>query len=177
MASSVSDYHFNSTARIGSDSCALDQRTLQNTSLANYHMQRFTMPDANAVQFATSYVGVNYSGHPIDEKVIDTNSRMFLSKDQLSQQLGPLEHETRPYLSVPYLGRGTVNTNMETYLRNGAQHTSRRDLPQTSESSMRKYNTTPLIPDVKKHIQNPTHIIESSWVRGGMSSRDMHRDA
>jgi hypothetical protein len=43
-----------------------------------------------------------------------------------------------------------------------------------------KYQTTPLLPDVKERMTNPSYSVEGvaseGWIRGGVPSRELTRD-
>ena len=62
----------------------------------------------------------------------------------------------------------------------GEAITSKRSVTRLTEKSYLKYHTTPLIPEIKQTIQNPSLMIEGmaseGWIRGGVPSRELTRD-
>ena len=87
----------------------------------------------------------------------------------------------RPFVTVPYLGRGAVNPVMESQIQQGEQNINKRSITNLSEKSYIKYHQTPLLPAVQQRINNPANQIENvasdGWVRGGLPSRELTRDA
>jgi hypothetical protein len=86
----------------------------------------------------------------------------------------------RPFATVPYLGRGSVNPVIEAQILQGEQLTNKRSINNLSEKSYIKYHQTPLLPAIKKMINNPANQIENvasnGWIRGGVPSRELTRD-
>jgi hypothetical protein len=86
----------------------------------------------------------------------------------------------RPFATVPYLGRGSVNSVIESQMLQGEQNNNKRSVNNLSEKSYIKYQQTPLLPAVREKIDNPANKIENvaydGWVRGGVPSRELTRD-
>ena len=180
----VSDYKFNQLSRLGSDHCYQDQTSIQNTEACNYILQNFAMPDCNmtkAKELATAQPGINYSGAfgvAMGGCNIDSSSDLLIGTIQTHPR-ARIDLFHRPFATVPYLGRGSVDPILEAQIQQGDAVTSRRSVTKLPERS-HKYRTIPLILEVKKHIQNPHMMIESvaseGWIRGGLPSRELTRD-
>ena len=86
----------------------------------------------------------------------------------------------RPFATVPYLGRGSVDSTMESEIQQGETLTNKRSINHLSEQSYIKYSNTPLLSDIKDRMTNPAYSVEGvaseGWIRGGVPSRDMTRD-
>ncbi len=86
----------------------------------------------------------------------------------------------RPFSTVPFLGRGSVNPVVESQIQQGETNTNRKAVTNLSEKSYIKYHNTPLIPSVENEVTNPENLIESvasdGWIRGGIPSRELTRD-
>ena len=86
----------------------------------------------------------------------------------------------RPFATVPFLGRGSVDPILEAQIMQGELLTNKRSVNKLSEKSDIKYQITPLIPSVKDRVTNPVYSVEgvasAGWVRGGIPSRDLTRD-
>jgi hypothetical protein len=181
----VSDFTFYGLSRIGDDNCSIDQRTIQNTNSCNYLLDNFYTSDCNmrgVVNLATSQPCINYKGGMGSDfcgSNIDTNSRLLIGSVQTNPRCR-IDLFQRPFATVPYLGRGSVDPILESELMQGQQNSDRKTETNLSERSYIKYQTIPLIPEVKKNIQNPERLIESmaseSWIRGGLPSREIIRD-
>jgi hypothetical protein len=176
---------FNNSKRIGDDECSRDITAVQNTNTCNYYTQNFFRADCTmtaAKQFATSQPGINYSGSmgsDVCGSNIDTNTELRIGAQQPHTKC-KLDLVQRPFATVPYLGRGAGNPAMESDLQRGHRASSRKTATNLSEKSPMSYHTVPLIPEMRRIIQNPAVRVESAadpnWIRGGVASREINRD-
>lgn len=181
----VSDFTFNNMARIGNDDCCIDQNSIQNAASCSYTLQNYFSNDCtmkNARALATTQPCVNYSGtmgSDICGSNIDASSKLLIGGIQTHPR-SRIDLFGRPFATVPYLGRGSVDPLLEAQIQQGETVTSKRTVTRLTEKSHLKYHTTPLIPEVKQNIQNPSLMIESvasdGWIRGGVASRELTRD-
>ena len=179
----IYDYTFNNLSRIGNDNCDISQRDIQNNNSSNYLLNNFRpqCPMTSAVDFATSQPSINFTGSHqvgINGCNVDTNSQLFLS--DLTRSKCKLTLVERPYLTVPFIGRGRGDPDIESKLQCGELIDDKKTLSQLSEVSYENLHRVPLIPSVKSTISNPNNLIEGvavdGWVRGGFASREMNRD-
>jgi hypothetical protein len=88
--------------------------------------------------------------------------------------------EQRPFITVPYLGRGYVDSNIESKLIQGEYNYNRKSSNNLSEKSYIPYSHTPLLENMKGFINNSKYMIEhdasEDWIRGGVPSRELTRD-
>ncbi len=181
----VSDYTFYNMGRMGNDSCCIDQNSIQNVSSCSYTLQNFFATDCNmnkAKSLATAQPGINYSGgYGLSGGGcnVEENSKLLIGTTQTHPRCR-IDLYQRPFATVPYLGRGSVDPLLEAQIQQGEGITNKRTVTRLTEKSYLKYHTTPLIPNVKQNIQNPKNLIESSaasgWIRGGVPSRELTRD-
>jgi len=182
----VSGYTFDNMSRIGLDQCNLSQTDIQNVASCNYSTQNYFASDCsmkNPISLATSQPGIMYNGgynSGAGGCNIDDNSKLLIG----SIQTHPRSHIDlfqRPFATVPYLGRGSVNPVMESQIQQGEQIVNKRSVNNLSEKSYIKYHQTPLLPAVQERINNPANQIENvasdGWIRGGVPSRELTRDA
>jgi hypothetical protein len=110
---------------------------------------------------------------------IDENSKLLIGGLNTHPRT-KIDLHSRPFVTVPYLGRGSVDPILEAQIQQGEAVTNKRSVTRLMEKSYLKYHTTPLIPEVKHNIQNPHLMIESvasdGWIRGGLPSRELTRD-
>lgn len=182
----VSNYTFNTMSRLGADACSIDQTSIQNTEACNYLLQNYSARDCNmtsAKKLATSQPGINYSGSHgmgINGCNVDDNSNLTIGTIQTHPR-SRIDLFHRPYATVPYLGRGSVDPILESQIQQGETITNKRSITHLTEKSYAKYSNTPLIPSVKKNVQNSDRMIESDasdgWIRGGLPSRELTRDS
>lgn len=135
----------------------------------------------NPIALATMQPGIMYRGSYNTASSgcnIDESSKLTLG----TVHTHPKYHVDlfqRPYVTVPYLGRGSVHPTTESQILQGEQVTNRRSVNQLSERNHSKYMYTPFIPEMDKHLQG-TRVFESdadsNWVRGGIPVRELERD-
>lgn len=181
----IMSYTFENMSRIGGDSTSQDQNTIQNMNSCNYLLQNYTLNDtgmSTPIALATTQPGVFYqsqtnvgtSGCKVDE------SSQLLYGGILAHPRNKLDLFQRPFATIPYLGRGSVSTVLESQMLQGETFTNKRTVNKIMEKNFSSYQQTPLLPDIKNRVTNPTFCIEESctdgWIRGGLASREMTRD-
>jgi hypothetical protein len=181
----ISDYTFNNMGRIGNDSCTLSESDIQNVKSGNYLLENHFANECDMkkpIQFALNQPNVFYKGSHgvgIGGCNIDQNSELSIGAEQTTP-VNKLVLQERQYLTIPYLGRGKTNVDMESQLLQGDTFTNRKSVNPSSEVSYMTYSNYPLIPSVEESVANPSNLIEESadenWIRGGLPSRDMVRD-
>jgi hypothetical protein len=180
-----SDFTFGNLSRIGTDNCSLDQRTVQDSLMCSYLLQNYFLQDGcmtKSIAFATSQPFVNYSGtHSmgVNGCNVDDSSKLLIGAIQTNPK-ARIDLNHRIFATVPYLGRGSVDPALEYQIQHGEAITGKKTVTKLTEKNLMKYQTTPLIQEVKQNIQNPNKMIESDaasyWIRGGVPSRELTRD-
>jgi len=181
----VSPYTFNNMGRIGLDQCCQSQEDIQNVAACNYSTQNFFASDCTMkkpIDLATSQPGIMYNGG----YNVGAGGCNIMESSKL--QIGTIQTHPRchidlfqrPFATVPYLGRGSVNPVTESQIQQGEQIVNKRSVNNLSEKSFIKYHQTPLLPAIQDTISNPANQIESvasnGWIRGGVPSRELTRD-
>jgi hypothetical protein len=181
----VTNFNFDNMSRIGNDVCFQDQNTIQNTRSCNYNLQNYFASDctmAKPIQLATSQPGINYNGTSnvgVGGCMVDTSSKLLIGNGEIHPKC-KIDLFQRPFATVPYLGRGSVDPVLEAQIQQGELFTNKRTVTRLPEKSYLKYTNTPLLPDIRNRISNPSYCVESvasdGWVRGGIPSRELTRD-
>uniref|UniRef100_A0A6C0IDC2 Uncharacterized protein n=1 Tax=viral metagenome TaxID=1070528 RepID=A0A6C0IDC2_9ZZZZ len=181
----VSSYTFDNLSRIGNDSCCIDQTSIQNVASCNYMTQNYFASDCSMkkpIDLATTQPGIMYNGgynSGAGGCNIDTSSKLLIGTIQTHPRCH-IDLFQRPFATVPYLGRGSVNPVIESQIQQGEQIVNKRSVNNLSEKSYIKYHQTPLLPAVEDKLTNPVYHIEGvaseGWVRGGVPSRELTRD-
>jgi hypothetical protein len=87
--------------------------------------------------------------------------------------------QARPFVTVPYMGRGKGEAELESRLQQSTFVRNGRDCGTISDTFYEN-QFTPLIPYVAKNVQNPVHLIpevaSAGWIRAGVPSRQWVRD-
>ena len=179
----VSNYTFFNNSRIENDNCSIDQRNVQNMNSSNYMLENYypSCPMNKAIKFATNQPNVFYmGGHGgVGGCTINDESELKIGTIQTNPKCRVTLQE-RPFLTVPFLGRGAVDSTVESKLQQGDAISNRKSITTTSETSHIKYRHTPMIPSIESTITNPANLIEDSasegWIRGGLPSRELAKD-
>jgi len=181
----VSNFTFNGLSRISEDGCCIDQNSIQNSESCSYTLQNYFAQDCNMKNvraLATTQPGINYSGGyglGAGGCNVDDSSNLLIGGIQTHPK-SRIDLFGRPFATVPFLGRGSVDPILEAQIQQGEAITSKRSVTRLTEKSYLKYHTTPLIPEIKQTIQNPSLMIEGmaseGWIRGGVPSRELTRD-
>ena len=179
----VSSYTFNNISRLGLDQCNKSQTDIQNVASCNYSTQNYFASDCtmkNAKSLATSQPGIMYNGgynSGAGGCNIDDSSKLQIGSIQTHPRCH-IDLFQRPFATVPYLGRGSVNPIMESQIQQGEQIVNKKSTSNLSEKSFIKYHQTPLLPAVQEKIKNSSIESDASqgWIRGGVPSRELTRD-
>ena len=181
----MSSYTFDNMSRIGLDVCNQSQTDIQNVSSCNYTLQNYFASDCTMktpIQLATTQPGIMYNGPSSVGSggcVVDTSSKLLLGS-LVTHPRCKIDLYQRPFVTVPYLGRGSVDPILESQIQQGELLTNKRSVTRLPEKSYLKYTNTPLLSDIKDRVTNPAYCIEGvasdGWIRGGVPSRDLTRD-
>jgi hypothetical protein len=181
----VYSYTFDTPSRIVLDQCNLSQTDIQNVASCNYRTQNFFAADCSMktpIELATTQPGIMYNGgfnSGAGGCNIDTSSRLQIGSIQTNPRCR-IDLFHRPFATVPYLGRGSVNPVMEAQIQQGEQIVNKRSVNNLGEKSYIKYHQTPLLPAVQDTFNNSATKIENDasdgWIRGGVPSRELTRD-
>lgn len=168
---------FYKVTRIGTDDCGLTQDLLQNNATAEYMLKNFYAAECTMrrpIEFATSQVDVNFSAAGGAGKqcgiggcnINESNSLAFSVPTHPRCRISLMQ---RPYLTVPYLGKGKFDSELESQLQQSAYLANKKSVNPSSEVP---YDSMyPLIPSIQKTITNPKYLVEG-WTRGGDSARN-----
>jgi hypothetical protein len=181
----VSSYTFDNMSRIGLDACNKTQTDIQNVQFANHMLANYYTGDctmSKTINLATTQPGIMYSGgfnSNFCGSNIDDNSKLLIGTIQTHPKCR-IDLFQRPFATVPFLGRGSVNPVMESQIQQGEMMVNKKSVNNLSEKSYVKYAQTPLLSSVRDRVSNPANFVEGvahqGWVRGGVPSRELTRD-
>jgi hypothetical protein len=162
--------------RIGLDATDLTQRNMHNTRFSNYMLSEFFSDKTtnSQVKFATQQPTMMVSGTGIASSVIDVNSMLTLKTEQ-ERPLEKLMLYPRPFLTVPYLGRGSCDPTLESQLQQGEIVSDKKSVSTIMEQSFSNYAMYPTDSQMEERVNNPAFTVQEAaldgWVRGGSSTR------
>mgnify|MGYP007047366133 CR=1 FL=1 len=177
------DQIFDNISRIGSDNSDITNKNLQNKQASNYMLENYCIysPLSSSINLATSQPNVFCQGSPaggIHKNNIDKNTTLNFS--QATKPKERATYQSRLFSTVPYLGKGPSNINVECDLITSNLNSCKKTADQNSEVSHIDYSYIPLIPSLEESINNPANFIEGiaadGWIRGGIPSRILNRE-
>jgi hypothetical protein len=177
----VSPFTFENMSRIGNDNCYIDQTTIQNTQSCNYLLQNYFAQDCTMKipkDLATSQPSVFYNGghgSGAGGCNIDDSSQLLIGSLQTNSKCRT-DLFQRPFVTVPFLGRGSVCSVLESQIKQGETSTSKKTVTNIAETNQLRYTTVPLLSTVKENLDNHSNLLPDNETRGGVASRDLSRD-
>ncbi len=182
---STSDYLFENLSRIGSDPTTNTQQNLLNIKHANYNLTNLNNMGCGmtkAIDTATQQPNVFFTGCSEvgpNGCHVDVNSNLKIGSIQNNPKSRIMLHP-RPFITVPYLGRGSCNVETETELQQGDALRLKKSANNLSEVCLADQQAYPMLDEKRQEATNTSHIIEadasSAWIRGGMPSRDVFKN-
>lgn len=183
--SSVNSYLFHNTSRIGSDMTDQTQKNVHNTRFANHTLSNYFSKDTTNqhVHFAVQQPTMNFSGvsHGIGltGSIVDHESKLMINDVNVTPaekvQLFP-----RTFATVPYLGRGSVDPQMESQLMQGEFVTDKKSASTIMDKSFTEYSLPIITDDMESHVKDAAENVEEAalegWVRGGANTRQYTND-
>jgi len=163
-----SDYIFNQLTNISDDDTDMTQRTLQNTHFSNLVLTNYFRDKVSneQIDFISQYPGLDYTGvigPAVGGALIDGESKLFIGTDQ-ERALGKLQLFSRPFLTVPYLGRGSCNPTLESQLLQGEVVRGKKSVSPVIEQN---YSIYPL----PEQVNSVEELALGGWNRGGINTR------
>jgi len=164
-----------------SDDIDTTQTNLDNTRFANYILSNFNndQPSTEHIQFATQQPAFNFNsmthGSGLNGEAVDTDSNLVIKKEQ-DRALEKLQLFQRPFVTVPFMGRGFSNPVLESRLLQGESTLQQKSVGTVTEESFAPYSLMPLDAHMQQQVVDPRFNVEEyalqGWVRGGSTTRD-----
>ena len=181
----IHNYFFDNLGRIGADETDNTQRTTSNTKFSNYMLSNYQNEflSNSHVNFAVQQPNIMFSGiihgKGLSGSVVDFDSQLLI-KTENERPLEKLQLMQRPFITVPYLGRGSCNPTLESQLQQGEIVSDKKSVNTISEKTFSQYTIYHSDDKMVQRANDPSHYIEEfaldGWIRGGMASREMSTD-
>jgi hypothetical protein len=148
--------------------------------LSNYFSDKSSN---NHVNFATKQPAVMFSGithgSGLISSAIDAESILKLKTEQ-DHAVEKLQLFQRPFLTVPFLGRGSCDPALESQLLLGEMVSDKKSASTIMDKSFAQYALYPTDKKMEERVNNAANTVEEAaldgWVRGGMTTREMSTD-
>jgi hypothetical protein len=161
------------------DLCGIEQYYKQSIGPGNYMITNL-VPDARKVNPVSVDQLLIYprEGYGFNNASIDIDS-ILRNQPEFKNNKCIVRAQARPFMTVPFMGGGRGNPNVESLLLHSEQVRQGKECGTVTEEFFSQ-QYTPLIPTVEQNIQNPKNLVPevaaSGWIRGGIPSRAYLRD-
>ncbi len=169
----------NRMTRTKDDLCGIESYYAQSTNAGRYYTTNLvpSARDVNplAVQNLLIYPreGFGVNNAQIDSESVLKNQAEFKNNRCL------IRNQARPFLTVPFMGSGRGNSDIESFLLHSEQVRQGKECGTVTEQAFDNV-FTPMVPSLQQNIQNPHNLIPevaaAGWIRGGIPSRQYVRD-
>jgi hypothetical protein len=161
------------------DSCGIASYYSQSVSPGKYSLTNL-VPDARKVNPLSVQNLIVYprEGFGANNAEIDAES-VLKNQPEFKNNRCLIRAQARPFLSVPFMGTGRGNSDVESMLLHAEQVRQGKECGTIAEQGFDGV-FEPLIKTVRENIQSPKHLVEevaaNGWIRGGIPSRSYVRD-
>ena len=166
--------------RTGDEMCAIRSKTEQSLAAGDYYTSNYHHYNPHGVLGAAYQepTVMPWDGYGVGGRTIESDSKLRILQTQ-TRVAAPMHPQGRPIKTVPYMGGGRGNPFMESLLQQSEMVRDRKSTATVSDVFYQQH-FTPMIPLLRKNIQDPHHYVEEindpTWVRGGAMSRNIVRD-
>jgi hypothetical protein len=181
----LSTYTFNNMGNLGSDVTDQSQKTVYNTRFTNYTLSNYFSEVASDshVRFAINQPTLNFTGRAhgkgLSASGVDVDTNLLMKTEQ-ERALEKLQLFERPFLTVPYLGRGSADPTLESQLLQGEMISDKKSTSTIMEKSFAPYSLYPMDSKMENFVNDPKNTVQEAaldgWTRGGAATRDMAGD-
>ena len=174
------EFNINEFTRVRDDSCEVAQNTRDSAGPGKYQVTNLVPKQAAAAKIEyPNPTLLGKEGFGFNNMAIDQDSRLRNEAQQAGRQKCPLHLQSRPFATVPYMGNGRGNSDVESSLIYAEFARIERPCGTVTETFFDN-NFTPLVPHLAAHIQNPANLVPevaaNGWIRSGIPSRQFVRD-
>lgn len=177
-------FNIQGLTRLNEDNCSKNLRNKTVSKSGKYNTRNFRSCNCEApnvkevsLQHPSMFYRDGYGWSSHNGCNIDNDSKLRNAKNLTNERCINQLME-RPFSTVPYMGRGEGNINIESKLLPGESTFQNKQCNNLSGIYIDRF--VPQLPCIKREIQNPKNIIpedsDSFWVRGGQPSRQIIRN-
>jgi len=177
------NFNINYKAMAHDDPCFVDIETRQSIGKGNYFLTNLYDGECmipQTIHSATDNVCVPFkNGYGTEQPcVVDDGTKLRIGLTKQYPKC-PQQLFTRPYNTIPYMGKGYLKPNEETTLLFSEDTRVKKSCNTLSEITI-PHQYTPMIGWLSESTQNPEHIIQEvidpTWRWGGINSRNIVKD-
>ena len=169
---------YNNIGRIGYDQVSNTQRELQNSRFTNHMLSGYFSESLtnDTVQFATQQPMMSVfglaKGNGLNSVIVDADSALTIGAEQ-ERPLEKLQLMQRPFLTIPYLGKGSVNPDLESQLLQGESVFEKKGIATVMTQSYMPYIANPNSCAADSSFEVEEYAL-GGWTRGGIPTREQY---
>jgi hypothetical protein len=176
----AADFKVNGFTREKDDVCSYNHEYRESVGPGRYAVTNLVPDRVKTVPQALSNPTVIAAeGYGIDQQDIDSDSVLRNNPTLEGRSRCPLRVQSRPFATVPFMGRGRGNQELESKLQQSEFVRTGRECGTVTETFFDS-QFTPLIPHLQANVQNPRNLVPevaaAGWIHGGIPSRQYVRD-
>jgi hypothetical protein len=168
------DYYFYNIDSLKNDNIDKTQRNIMNTKFSNYYLGNYysgqSSTNDNHVDFATQEPNIFFNGGPNGlppRSLIDIDSTLLIKTTE-ERSLEKLNLNARLFVTIPYLGRGSVDPDVESALLQGESSLQPKSVGTIMEKSFMPEQ------NIDKYMEKRMNTVSS--IPEGFDSRGFQRD-
>jgi len=174
------DFQINEFTRVYDDTCEVAQQMRDEVGPGQYYLRNLVPKQSAAAKIEyPNPTLLGREGFGYNNAQINDDSRLRIDYTQEGRLRCPLHVQSRPFTTVPFMGNGRGNPDVESDLIHSEWARIERPCGTVTETFF-DGQFVPLVPHLAKHIQNPSNLVSEvaapGWVRGGVPSRQFVRD-
>ena len=172
-------FQVNRSTHTKDDNCGISQYYSQSLKAGKYYTTNL-VPSAREVNPLAIDNLLIYprEGFGLNNKSIDADS-VLRNQPEFKNNRCNIRPQARPFLTVPFMGGGRGNADVESLLLHSEQVRQGKECGTVTEQQFDGV-FVPLIPTVKENIQNPKNLVPevaaAGWIHGGIPTRSYIRD-
>jgi len=180
VAKAPGEFNINEFTRVRDDTCEVAQNIRDSSGPGAYQVTNLVPKQAAAarVEYPNPTL-LGREGFGFNNMAIDQDSRLRNEAEKAGRQKCPLHLQSRPFTTVPYMGNGRGNSDVESSLIHSEWARIERPCGTVTETFFDN-NFVPLVPHLAAHVQNPSNLVPEvaarGWIFGGIPSRQFVRD-
>lgn len=178
----MSAFQIQQFTRIRDDPCDQSVQNKESVAPGSYQMTNLVPASSDAFNIAYQQPAMlAAAGYGWSAAQINADSVLRNHAVQTNSPHAPIRSrvQSRPFMSVPYMGRGKGEADVETKLQQPSFSRQSKDTGTISDTFYQN-QFTPMLPHVSANIQNPANLIpevaSAGWMRSGIPSRQWVRD-
>jgi hypothetical protein len=187
LKSNNNNFDINIQTSVKMDECNMYDSHFYNNKIENYYLgeninNTYNNSQADVYLNSSNVLGLNSQNmYGFSNKITDENNFRNGTQGSIMTNIKGREYkelDTRLFIGSPYMSSGQSilkNPDLHSKLINGLDTHSRKADNSLAGVSIDRF--IPLVPCISNNVQNVEHIIPEYWIRGGMSTRVVIRNA